>query len=364
MQALAVFPSKKSLQLVDLPQPKLHEATDVLLRVHEVGLCGTDREISSFEYGSPPPGSDHLILGHETLAEVVEVGRGIRSLRPGDLVVAMVRRPCSHPECRPCRAGRSDFCTTGDFTERGIKQADGFLTEYVLDAEEYLVKVPKPLADVAVLIEPLTVVSKAAVQARAILDRLPYEPGLQRGLVLGAGPVGLLAAMGLIANGYETVVYSREPEAGDKGRLAHSFGASYVSAASQPIETLAEKTGEFYVVIEAVGFAPVMMAATRALRPNGVVALTGIPAEGAATEINVGRSLRDIVLKNQVVFGTVNAGRKDYFAAIQLLEQFMILFPDSVRKLITRRLPLSDASRMLIHGDGIKNVVQLNLRAA
>ena len=116
MQAIAVFPSQKSLQLVDIPQPKLQGATDVLLRVCEVGLCGTDREISSFEYGSPPPGSDHLILGHESLAEVVEIGRGVQGLQPGDLIVAMVRRPCSHPECRPCRAGRSDFCTTGDFT--------------------------------------------------------------------------------------------------------------------------------------------------------------------------------------------------------------------------------------------------------
>jgi glucose 1-dehydrogenase len=364
MQALAVFPSKKSLQLVDVPQPKLQNGTSVLLRVREVGLCGTDREISSFEYGSPPPGSDHLILGHETLAEVVEVGRGVHSLHPGDLVVAIVRRPCSHPECRPCRAGRSDFCITGDFTERGIKQADGFLTEYTLDDEEYLVKVPKPLADVAVLIEPLTVVAKAAVQARTILDRLPYEPGLQRGLVVGAGPVGLLGAMVLIANGYETVVYSREPEGGDKSKLVHSLGASYVSAASQPIETLAERTGEFDVVIEAVGFAPVMMSVARSLRANGVVALTGIPTEGATTETNVGRSLRDMVLKNQVVFGTVNAGRRDYLSAIQQLEQFMTLFPESVRKLITRRFPLREASRMLTHGDGIKNVVQLNLHAA
>src|SRR5262252_6266370 len=231
MQALAVFPSKKSLQLVDIPQPKLEGATDVLLRVREVGLCGTDREISSFEYGTPPPGSDHLVLGHESLAEVVEVGHGVRSLRPGDLVVAMVRRPCSQPECRPCRAGRSDFCMTGRFTERGIKEADGFLTEYTLDDEEYLVKVPKPVADVAVLIEPLTVVAKAVGQARAILGRLPYEPGPQRGLVLGAGPIGLLGAMVLIAGGYETVVYSREPAGGDRAKFVESLGASYVSAA-------------------------------------------------------------------------------------------------------------------------------------
>src|SRR5262249_38783377 len=112
MQALAVFPSKKKLQLVDVPQPKLQGANDVLLRVLEVGLCGTDREISSFEYGSAPPGSDHLILGHETLAEVIETGREVRSLKPKDLVSAMVRRPCPHAECRACRAGRPDFCMT------------------------------------------------------------------------------------------------------------------------------------------------------------------------------------------------------------------------------------------------------------
>src|SRR5215475_5920575 len=171
MQAVAVFPSKKKLDLVDVPQPKLQGSTDVLLRVREVGLCGTDREISSFEYGSPPPGSDHLILGHESLAEVIEVGRGVHSLRPGDLVVAMVRRPCPHAECRPCRAGRPDFCVTGDFTERGIKGADGFLTDYVVDDEAYLVRVLHALADVAVLVEPLTVITKAGDQARAIFSR-------------------------------------------------------------------------------------------------------------------------------------------------------------------------------------------------
>jgi threonine dehydrogenase-like Zn-dependent dehydrogenase len=364
MQALAVFPSKKRVELVEIPEPHLKETTGVLLRVREVGLCGTDREIISFEHGSPPPGSDRLILGHESLAEVVEVGRSVRSLHPGDLVVAMVRRPCSQPECRPCRAGRSDFCITGHFTERGIKEADGFLTEYTLDDQEYLIKVPKPLADVAVLIEPLTVVAKAIGQARAILDRLPYEPGPQRGLVLGAGPIGLLGAMALVASGYETVVYSREPEGSERSKLIHSVGAAYVSASTQPLETLTERTGEFDVILEAVGFAPVMMAASRLLRANGVAVLTGIPAAGATTDIDVGRSLRDLVLKNQVVFGTVNAGRRDHLSAIQQLEQFMTLFPDSARALITHRVPLSEASRTLTHGDGIKNVVQLNHRAA
>jgi glucose 1-dehydrogenase len=363
VQALAVFPSKKTLQLVDVPQPKLGGATDVLLRVREVGLCGTDREIGAFEYGDPPSGADHLILGHESLAEVVEVGREVRNLKPGDLVVAMVRRPCSHAECRPCRAGRPDFCVTGDFTERGIKGADGFLTNYVVDDEAYLVEVPPALADVAVLVEPLTVIAKAADQTEAIFARLGYEPGPQRGLVLGAGPIGLLGAMVLVADSFETLVYSRDSEESKQAELVRSLGAQYVSSNSTPLESLAERFGEFDVVLEAVGFAPLMMAATQVLRPNGVLALTGVPNEAATAEVNAGRALRNLVLRNEVVFGTVNAGRRDHLSAIHHLEQFLVLFPESVRQLITDRVTLDEVPQMLKQKQGIKNVVEMS-RAA
>ncbi len=362
MQALAVFPSQKRVDLLDIAEPQPKGATEVLLRLREVGLCGTDREIASFEYGDPPSGSDHLILGHESLAEVVEVGREVHGLKPGDLVVAMVRRPCPHPECRACRAGRPDFCLTGDYTERGIKGADGFLTDYVADDEAFLVKVPHALSDVAVLVEPLTVVTKAADQAHAIFNRLPYDPGPQRGLVLGAGPIGLLGAMLLVADGFETIVYSRDSEESTQAKLVRSLGAQYVPSTANPIESLAEGWGEFDVVLEAVGFAPLMMAASQTLRANGLLALTGVPHEAAAVELN-GRTLRDLVLGNRVVFGTVNAGRRDHLSAIQHLEQFMVLFPESVRQLITYRVPLDEAPQMLMQKRGIKNVVEMR-RAA
>jgi threonine dehydrogenase-like Zn-dependent dehydrogenase len=360
MHALAVFPTEKRIDLLDIPEPHLNSPTEVLLRLREVGLCGTDREICSFEHGDPPTGADHFILGHESLAEVIEVGRDVRSLTPGDLVVAMVRRPCPHAECRACRAGRPDFCVTGDYTERGIKGADGFLTDYVVDDETYLVKVPRVLDDVAVLVEPLSVITKAADQARAIFDRLPYDPGLQRGLVLGAGPIGLMSAMALAAEGFEAFVYSRDSEESKPAELVRSLGAHYISSTRTPIESLVERSGRFDVVLEAVGFAPLMMAATQVLKANGVLALTGVPPEAASAELNIGRSLRNLVLRNEVVFGTVNAGRKDYLSAIQHLEQFMILFPESVRKLITHRVPLNEVPQMLTQKQGIKNVVQLS----
>jgi len=360
MQALAVLPQERKLELIDIPSPGLRTPTEVLLRVREVGLCGTDREIGAFEYGEPPEGSRYLVLGHESLAEVVEVGSAVRTLQPGDLVVALVRRPCPHADCLPCRADRSDFCHTGDYTERGIKQAHGFLSEYAVDDERFLVRVPKPLADVAVLIEPLTVIAKALSQAHAIFDRLPYEGGPRRGLVLGAGPIGLLGAMASVADGLETVVYSRGPEHGERADMVRAFGASFVSADTQPLETLVDRTGEFKLILEAVGAASVMLAAPRALQANGVAILTGIPAAGSTVEVDVGRLLRDLVLKNQVVFGTVNAARNDYVGAIDQLERFMTLFPQSVRQLITERVPLTQAAETLLHVGGIKSVVQLD----
>jgi glucose 1-dehydrogenase len=360
MQALAVLPHERKLELIDIPRPSLRAPTQVLLRVHEVGLCGTDREISSFEYGVPPEGSRYLVLGHESLAEVVEVGSAVRTLQPGDLVVALVRRPCPHAECLPCRADRPDFCHTGDYIERGIKQAHGFLTEYAVDDERFLVRVPQPLADVAVLIEPLTIISKALAQTHAIFERLPYEGGPRRALILGAGPIGLLGAMAAVADGLETVVYSKGPENGERADLVRAFGASFVSADTQPLDSLVNRTGEFKLILEAVGVASVMMAAPRVLQANGVAILTGVPSEGATVQVDVGRLLRDLVLKNQAVFGTVNAGRKDFVYAIEQLERFMTLFPQSVRKLITARVPLTQAAETLLQAGGIKSVVRID----
>ena len=202
MKALAVFPSSREVRLIDTPEPVIAGPTDVKLRILEAGICGTDREITSFQYGTPPANSPHLVIGHEALGEVTDVGSGVTGLAPGDLAVLMVRRPCPHDCCAPCRRGRPDFCITGDFTERGIKGAHGYMTEFVVDDQRYVVKVPKELREVAVLLEPLTVAEKAAEQVRALAARLPGElkndPSNIRAVVLGAGPIGLLGAMKLV----------------------------------------------------------------------------------------------------------------------------------------------------------------------
>ncbi len=177
--------------------------TQVKLHTLEVGVCGTDKKITSFQFGTPPAGYDYFIIGHEMLGKVVEVGSAIRDFKLGDLAVTAVRHPCPHEYCRACRTGSHDFCFTGDFTEHGIKESHGFMSAFVVDEARYMILVPHELCDVGVLTEPLTVAEKGLAQVWRIQQRLPWidpsAPVHTRGkglkaMVLGAGPVGLLAS--------------------------------------------------------------------------------------------------------------------------------------------------------------------------
>jgi kynurenine formamidase/threonine dehydrogenase-like Zn-dependent dehydrogenase len=356
MRAVVVVPQEKSVRLVERSTPPRPSGSQVLLRTVEVGICGTDREICSFEYGTPPPGATELVLGHEALAEVVEAGPEVTWARPGDLVVPTVRRPCKNPRCVACPQGRQDFCTSGEFSERGIVRADGFLCEYSIEEERFLVSVPRVLEEVAVLIEPLTIAAKAADVFETIHSRFGFDVPRLRGLILGAGPVGLLGAMVFQAQGIETHVFSREAEDGDRAKLVRSFGANYVSAGRTPLDRLSERIGKVDVVFEAVGVPEVAFGALDPLAANGVLILTGVPAQRGAIPADLSRWMRDIVLKNQVVFGTVNAGRSDYEDAVHRLEQFMVLFPAAVLSLLNR-VSIDQAPDVLARGGGIKDVV-------
>jgi threonine dehydrogenase-like Zn-dependent dehydrogenase len=357
MRALAVFPGQRELRMTDVAAPARRGEREVAVRIREVGVCGTDREIAEFKYGTPAPGTDRLVLGHEALGEVVEVGPRVRTLAPGDLVALTVRRPCDDAGCVACRAGRQDFCVTGGFRERGIKAADGFMTELVVEEERYLVRVPRTLAEVGVLIEPLSVSAKAAVDLDGILRRYPWEPLGLRALVLGAGPIGLLSAMMLVARGVATFVYSLEAADSDRAKLTRSFGAEYVSGGDTRLADLPIRVGTVDIVFEAVGTAKVAFGALAALAPNGVFILSGMPSARGPIEIGLDAIMRDIVLKNQVLFGTVNASRGSFEAAVRQLEQFMGLFPAAVRSLITHRARLEDAPELLRRPSGIKQVV-------
>ncbi len=370
MKAVAVVPAKREVKLIDHTEPKLSAPTHVKLRMLEVGVCGTDKEICAFEYGTPPAGEEYLIIGHESLGEVVEAGPEVRKLKQGDLVVPMVRRPCPHDDCLACRVGRQDFCYTGDFTERGIKEQHGFMTEFVVDDEEYMNVVPRELREVAVLVEPLTIAEKAIRQLWEVQARLPWAcpivPGKAPGhchnaVVLGAGRVGLLGAMALVTADFETYVYSRAALPNPRAELCAKFGAKYVSSSETTVGQLAEIVGNIDVVYEAVGASGLAFEVMPVLGTNAVFIFTGVPGRKAPVEVDTDLIMRNLVLKNQVVFGTVNADRDAFEAAVRDLGEFTRRWPAALRELITGRFPIA-AHRELLLGktEGIKNVIAFN----
>jgi threonine dehydrogenase-like Zn-dependent dehydrogenase len=370
MKAVAVFPESREVRLVDRHPPHLAVADGVLLHMLEVGICGTDKEICSFEYGTPPPGEDHLIIGHEALAEVVEVGSAVEGLHPGDLVVPTVRRPCPHPGCLACRSGHQDFCYTGDFTERGIKAAHGYLAEYVVERQPNLVPVPASLAELAVLTEPLTIAEKALAQVFWLMQQRPPWLGPDArsdervsglsALVLGVGPVGVLGAMTLVAAGLRTYVYSRELPPSPRVDLVMAVGARYLSSQTTTFPELAEEIGNIDLVYEAVGHSHFALEALRVLGHNGIYILTGVPGLQDFIQADPASLMRDMVLKNQVLVGTVNAGPDAFAAAIADLQRFQQRWPKPVQELIAGRYPPEQTRELIFDKPtGIKSVVSL-----
>lgn len=362
MRAVGVLPSKRTVDLLSHPHPEIHSPAQVKVRTIEVGICGTDREICSFAYGTPPDGSEYLVLGHEGLGEVVEVGNAVGQFAVGDLVVPSVRRPCPHPACLPCREDRQDFCSTGDFTERGIKMMHGFMTEFFVEEEEFLTAVPADLRDVAVLVEPLTVAEKAIDQVWKVQQRLPWgaDGEGKTAVVLGAGPVGILGAMALLVRGFRTFVYSRSPAPNPKAELVNSVGARYISSETTPLEKFAIETGPVDLVYEAVGVAGISFDLLKVLGLNGAFVFTGIPPHKPAIPVTADSLMRDMVLKNQVLIGTVNADANAFTSAIRDLGIFKERWPDALRAVISGRYPMESYRELLLGKNrGIKNVISV-----
>ena len=367
MRAVAVYPAQREVRVIDHPEPKLTSTTQARMRVLDVGVCGTDRDIVSFEYGTPPEGYDYLIIGHESLSQVVEVGSKVSKVKAGDLVIMSVRRPCPHPDCVACREGRQDFCYTGDFTERGIKQNHGYMTEFVVEDECYLNPVPRELRDVAVLVEPLTIAEKSLEQLWTVQRRLPWgcpddsskSPAhCRRAVVLGAGPVGILGAMALKVEGFDVSVYSRSPNHEEKNRILDAIGVPYIAAETHSAEEMAKLAGPIDVVYEATGSSSVAFDVLKHLGPNAVFMFTGVPGHKGPIPVDTDEIMRNIVLNNQLVLGSVNAPPQAFQSAIQHLGVFAQRWPDTLRSVITGRFPLERALDALeSQPGGIKNVV-------
>jgi threonine dehydrogenase-like Zn-dependent dehydrogenase len=356
MRAVTVVPGRAHSLAVrdDVPdvQPREGEA---LVRVLETGVCGTDAEIDAALFGEAPPGSPYLILGHENLGVVERAPRG--SLAEGDLVVSTVRRPC--PErCRSCVDDQQDMCLTGHYLERGIKGEHGFMCDRYAESPEYLVVIPPELRDVAVLVEPLSFIEKGVEQALRVQQRLVWDP--RRALVIGAGPVGLLAALVFHLRGLEVTVASRGPADSPAARLVGDGGMAYVSTARTPLDRLAADGG-FDLVMEATGAASMILPAMGAVGLDGVLLLASVTGEPHQVDFDVAAWNREMVLGNKVVIGTVNAARRHFEAGVRDLGLARHWRAGWARRLITRSLPMAEAGQAFQKRPGdIKTVLRFD----
>jgi glucose 1-dehydrogenase len=338
MKAIAVFPGKpNSMHLAELPKPSIGEIPDgrgVLVKVLRVGVDGTDKEINAAEYGGAPEGYDFLVIGHESFGQVEQVGRNVTEFQPGDYVVATVRRPGYSIYDR---IGSYDMSTDDTYFERGINLRHGFLTEYYVDAPEYIVKMPQKLREVGVLLEPMTVVEKGIGQAYEIQRRLRvWHP--RRAAVMGAGNIGLLATLALRLRGLQVTTFGLTRKPYLNAELIEAVGARYESTLDLPLAEGARRFGPFDIIFEATGYSPVVFDSMQALAKNGVLVLSSVTGGDRRIEIPADRINLEFVLGNKVMVGTVNANREYFETGVRDMAQSEAEYPGWLARLLTHRI--------------------------
>jgi len=345
MKAITVEPKVKgSARLEDVAEPDMRNGS-VLVEAVAVGVCGTDVEISEGKYGWAPPGKTRLVLGHESLGRVIEPDPTGR-MKKGELVVGIVRRPDPVP-CPNCAVGEWDMCRNGQYTERGIKQIDGYMSERWRIEPDYAIKIDSSLGVLGVLLEPTTVVAKAWEEVELIGSRSFWEP--QNVLVTGAGPIGLLAALLGKQRGLSVHVLDRA-ESGPKPDLVRALGAMYHTG------SVASIGFEPDVIIECTGVGTVINDCIQQVGAGGIVCLTGVGAGGGASNRITADVATEAVLKNKVVVGSVNANKRHWFKGGEALSRADRSW---LSKLISRReRPENFASALQRQPNDIKVVIQ------
>jgi glucose 1-dehydrogenase len=350
MKAVTVQPGTTgSVRYEEVPEPE-EGAGSVLVETVAVGICGTDVEIASGDYGWAPPGRDRLVLGHESLGRVLDPGPAT-GLQTGDLVVGIVRRPDPVP-CSNCAVGEWDMCRNGQYTERGIKQLDGFMSQRWRIEPDFVTKLDPSLGLLGVLLEPTTVVAKAWEMVAAMRARAFWEP--RTALVTGAGPIGMLAALIGVQHGLEVHVLDRVTE-GLKPQLVRDLGATYHSG------SVAELSFDPDIIVECTGVGPVIVESIRKVGAGGVVCLTGVGSGGRVGNLSPADLGREVVLQNNVIVGSVNANRRHFYRGAQALAA---ADREWLARLITRRVAPENVTQALERGpDDIKVVVDFTPKA-
>ncbi len=341
MKAVAITPKKKnSAKLVEMDKPKISDIKNdngVLVEVLRVGACGTDREINNGEYGVAPKGSDFLVLGHENFGRVVEVGKNVKDLKKGDFVVATVRRPFGHSIYDTI--GQQDFTTDEEYWERGISRIHGYWAEFYVEDFEFLIKIPEKIAEVAVLLEPLSIIEKGLKQAEDIQKRLDiWKP--KTAAVLGTGNVGLLTVLALRLRGLEVHGFGlQKPDGYMNAELCDAIGATYDSTKNLSVRDSVEKYGEYDLIFECTGYSPIIFEAMESLNENGILILASVTGGDRKTDgVESDKINQEFVLGNRAMVGTVNANREHFEMGVKDLALSEAMFPGWLSRMMTHKI--------------------------
>lgn len=365
MKAIAVFPGKPgSAHLAELAKPSLGDVPNgrgVLVKVLRVGVDGTDREINAAEYGAAPSGYEFLVIGHEGFGVVEEVGPNVSFLKPGDFVVATVRRP---GKSLYDLIGLQDMTTDTEYFERGINLLHGYLTEHYVEHEDFVVKVPRGLEAVGVLLEPMTVAQKGITQAYEIQRRMKvWRP--RKAAVMGSGTLGLLASLVLRLRGLDVTTFGRTPAPYLNADLLDAIGARYLNTAERSIEDAAAEFGPFDLIFEGTGSSAVVFDSMLALAKNGVLVLSSITGGGRRLEVPADRINLEFVLGNKVMVGTVNASRDNFETGVGDMAKAESEYPGWLSRLLTHPVhSLDNYAELFQHLDHPNGAIKIYCEVA
>lgn len=365
MKAIAIIPGTAGSRIVDRPEPAITAQDEVKVKVIRVGICGTDRTEVSGGRADAPDGQKELVIGHEMFGQVVGLGSSVTRVKVGDFAVFTVRRGCA--QCPPCLMGRADMCQTGKYKERGIHGLDGYQTQFVVDKEQYIVSVPAELEPVGVLMEPLSIVEKAIDEAiRLQIVRSP-EAAITpswivgtRCLVAGLGPVGLLACMVLRLRGADVYGLDVVDATTSRPKWLNVIGGHYMDGRQVPADQVEKKVGAMDLIVDATGIAALEFNLLDALGRNGVYVITGIPGGDHPVQIQGAELVRQLVLDNQMMLGSVNAARGHFQMGADDLFQAHLRWGAHIAALITNRYSFGQFAESVNHHspETIKQVIE------
>ena len=354
MKAIAINQLTKKLYLTDIDEPTIKE-DELLVKTLETGICSTDRELLTYQKIIPPEGYDFLIIGHEAKGKVMEVGSSVSQFQEGDVVVPTVRRGCG--DCPLCNLGKSDMCKTGNYKERGILGLHGFMSEYFTEKEINLIKVPKAIKRHAVLLEPLSIGVKAFDQCSLLQKSrlytnsdMPEKEIFKNVLVIGAGPIGLLMSLVMANHEVNLTCIDIEEEGGIKSDIIKMMGGQYINL-KEYLEGNRINLNRLRSNVTIEGFDLIVDASRDSLtcfqlidllKHNGIIILLGLPYKNEEYTFNLGHFIFPLVLKNQVVLGSVNSNKTHFETGIKYLEQSQEKFNNLLDKIVTHRLHFTD----------------------